>query len=103
MESKWLYIKVAENENDQETIELPIEPQGYLLMSTLNAQFPGACGLNCKTEFSWRGYKFVVLKQKNAKFDPILEFELLRIDYTHLLMNGGLIFIILLIQKVFYL
>lgn len=52
-----LFIKVAENENDEESIELPIEPQGYLLMSTLIAQFPGACGLKFKTEnFSWRGY-----------------------------------------------
>ena len=54
-----LFIKVAENENDEETIELPVEPQGYLLMSTLIAQFPGACGLKFKTEnFSWRGYEF---------------------------------------------
>jgi hypothetical protein len=55
-----LFIKVAENENDEETIELPVEPQGYLLMSTLIAQFPGACGLKFKTEnFSWRGYVLV--------------------------------------------
>lgn len=50
-----LFIKVSEAEGEEE-IELPIEPQGYLLMSTLTAQFPGACGLKFKNESSWRGY-----------------------------------------------
>jgi hypothetical protein len=53
-----LFIKVADTNNDQneETVEIPVETQGYILMSTLIAQFPGACGLKFKTEkSSWRG------------------------------------------------
>lgn len=38
------YIQVAEEENE-EPIELPSEEDGTLLLSTLAAQFPGACGL----------------------------------------------------------
>ncbi|CAI9735501.1 TAR DNA-binding 43-like [Octopus vulgaris] len=38
------YIQVAEDENS-ELIEIPIELDGTLLLSTLSAQFPGACGL----------------------------------------------------------
>lgn len=52
---KMMFAKVSETEND-EIIEIPIEPQGYILMSTLTAQFPGACGLKFKTsEQLWRG------------------------------------------------
>ena len=39
------YIQVAEEETAEETIELPVEPDGTLLLTTLSAQFPGACGL----------------------------------------------------------
>jgi TAR DNA-binding protein 43 len=53
---KIMFAKVSESEND-EIIEIPIEPPGYILMSTLTAQFPGACGLKFKTtEQLWRGY-----------------------------------------------
>jgi TAR DNA-binding protein 43 len=53
-----LFVKVSDSEND-ESVEVPVEPQGFILMSTLTAQFPGACGLKFKTEqFSWRGYVF---------------------------------------------
>ena len=38
------YIQVAEEEHE-EPIELPSEEDGTLLLSTLAAQFPGACGL----------------------------------------------------------
>lgn len=38
------YIQVCEEEND-EPIEIPTEDDGTLLLSTLVAQFPGACGL----------------------------------------------------------
>lgn len=38
------YIQVCEEEND-EPIEIPCEEDGTLLLSTLVAQFPGACGL----------------------------------------------------------
>ena len=51
-----LFVKVSDSEND-ESVEIPVEPQGHILMSTLTTQFPGACGLKFKTEqFSWRGY-----------------------------------------------
>ena len=38
------YIHVAENE-EEEPMEIPSEDDGTLLLSTLNAQFPGSCGL----------------------------------------------------------
>ncbi|KAL5015406.1 hypothetical protein ScPMuIL_009676 [Solemya velum] len=38
------YIQVAEDEDD-EPMEVPSEDDGTLLLSTLSAQFPGACGL----------------------------------------------------------
>ena len=38
------YVIVTEDENEQ-PIELPAEPDGTLLLSTLAAQFTGACGL----------------------------------------------------------
>ncbi|XP_060574695.1 TAR DNA-binding protein 43-like [Ruditapes philippinarum] len=38
------YIQVAEDENE-ESMEVPLEEDGTLLLSTLNAQFPGSCGL----------------------------------------------------------
>lgn len=51
-----LFVKVSDSENE-ESVEVPVEPQGFILMSTLTAQFPGACGLKFKTEqFSWRGF-----------------------------------------------
>ncbi|KAL5021425.1 hypothetical protein ScPMuIL_000580 [Solemya velum] len=38
------YIQVTEDENE-EPIEIPSEEDGTLLLTTLSAQFPGACGL----------------------------------------------------------
>lgn len=38
------YIQVAEEEGE-EPMEVPSEEDGTLLLSTLSAQFPGACGL----------------------------------------------------------
>lgn len=38
------YLQVAEKEDD-EPVEIPSEDDGTLLLSTLAAQFPGACGL----------------------------------------------------------
>lgn len=38
------YVQVAEEEGE-ETIELPTEEDGTLLLSTLQAQFPGTSGL----------------------------------------------------------
>ncbi|KPI93438.1 TAR DNA-binding protein 43 [Papilio xuthus] len=39
------YIKVGEDEDDINAVEIPCEHDGTLLLSTLVAQFPGACGL----------------------------------------------------------
>jgi hypothetical protein len=56
MKSGMLFVKVSETENQEESVEIPVESQGYILMSTLTAQFPGACGLKFKTEqATWRG------------------------------------------------
>lgn len=38
------YVQVVEEEGE-EPIELPVEDDGTLLLSTLQAQFPGTCGL----------------------------------------------------------
>ena len=38
------YLSVAEDENE-DSMEVPLEEDGNLLLSTLTAQFPGACGL----------------------------------------------------------
>ena len=42
------YIQVAEHENE-EAIELPTESDGCLLLATLAAQFPDACGLKFRS------------------------------------------------------
>uniref|UniRef100_A0A915HXT4 RRM domain-containing protein n=1 Tax=Romanomermis culicivorax TaxID=13658 RepID=A0A915HXT4_ROMCU len=42
------YIKVIDEEND-EPIEIPIENDGLLLLSTLAAQYPGASGIKFRT------------------------------------------------------
>ena len=39
------YIQVVEELTDDEAIELPVEPDGTMLLSTLTAQFPCASGL----------------------------------------------------------
>lgn len=39
-----VYIQVAENE-DEYSIELPCEPDGAMLLSTVTSQFPGASGI----------------------------------------------------------
>lgn len=38
------FLQVSEEEGE-EPIELPVEEDGTLLLSTLQAQFPGTCGL----------------------------------------------------------
>eukprot|EP00095_Tigriopus_kingsejongensis_P010954 maker-scaffold129_size324999-snap-gene-1.19 protein:Tk10954 transcript:maker-scaffold129_size324999-snap-gene-1.19-mRNA-1 annotation:"tar dna-binding protein 43" len=52
------YITVAEEEGD-EPIELPSEEDATLLLTTLSAQFPGACGLKFRNPetHSWRGVR----------------------------------------------
>ncbi|XP_072035788.1 TAR DNA-binding protein 43-like isoform X2 [Amphiura filiformis] len=39
------YVRIVEEEADDEPIELPSEEDGTMLLSTLTAQFPGASGL----------------------------------------------------------
>ncbi|XP_041974183.1 TAR DNA-binding protein 43-like [Aricia agestis] len=39
------YIRVSDDEDDSNAIEIPCEHDGTLLLSTLVAQFPGSCGL----------------------------------------------------------
>lgn len=39
-----MYIRVAEDENE-EPMEIPSEDDGTVLLSSVSAQFPGACGL----------------------------------------------------------
>ncbi|XP_076318425.1 TAR DNA-binding protein 43-like isoform X2 [Tachypleus tridentatus] len=54
------YILVSEDEND-ESIELPCEEDGTLLLSTLSAQYPGASGLKYRNPDSGalRGVRLV--------------------------------------------
>ncbi|XP_043209157.1 TAR DNA-binding protein 43-like isoform X3 [Amphibalanus amphitrite] len=53
------FIQVADEENE-EPIEIPVEEDGTLLLSTLAAQFPGACGLKYRSETrSLRGVRLL--------------------------------------------
>uniref|UniRef100_A0A8C5I5P9 TAR DNA-binding protein 43 n=1 Tax=Gouania willdenowi TaxID=441366 RepID=A0A8C5I5P9_GOUWI len=55
-----LYIRVAEDENE-EPMEIPSEDDGTVLLSSVAAQFPGACGLRYKNPESqcMRGVRLV--------------------------------------------
>ncbi|KAM6976678.1 TAR DNA binding protein, like isoform 1-T1 [Aplochiton taeniatus] len=55
-----LYIRVAEDENE-EPMEIPSEDDGTVLLSTVAAQFPGACGLRYRSPVSqcMRGVRLV--------------------------------------------
>ncbi|XP_074625365.1 TAR DNA-binding protein 43-like isoform X1 [Acropora palmata] len=54
------YVRVTEDESIP-AIELPTESDGAILLSTLQAQFPGACGLRYKNPEtdSWRGIRLI--------------------------------------------
>ena len=54
------YVRVTEDES-LPAIELPTEADGAILLSTLQAQFPGACGLRYKNPEtdSWRGIRLL--------------------------------------------
>lgn len=54
------YVRVTEDES-LPAIELPTESDGAILLSTLQAQFPGACGLRYKNPEtdSWRGIRLL--------------------------------------------
>lgn len=59
------YVKVAEEEGE-EPIELPLEDDSTLLLSTLTAQFPGTSGLKFRTESNtFRGVRLA-----DVKFHP---------------------------------
>lgn len=55
-----MYIRVAEEENE-EPMEIPSEDDGTVLLSTVSAQFPGACGLRYRSPISqcMRGVRLV--------------------------------------------
>ena len=55
-----LYIRVAEDENE-EPMEIPSEDDGTVLLSSVAAQFPGACGLRYRNPESqcMRGVRLV--------------------------------------------
>ncbi|XP_041377888.1 TAR DNA-binding protein 43-like isoform X2 [Gigantopelta aegis] len=76
------YIQVAEEEGD-EPMEVPVEDDGTLLLTTLAAQFPGSCGLKYRNPDSgsmrgirlsdgrlyppdcdWGGYVFIAVFPK---------------------------------------
>lgn len=54
------YIRVAEDENE-EPMEIPSEEDGTVLLSSVAAQFPGACGLRYRSPVSqcMRGVRIV--------------------------------------------
>ncbi|XP_021379215.1 TAR DNA-binding protein 43-like isoform X2 [Mizuhopecten yessoensis] len=54
------YISVSENESD-EAVEIPREEDGTLLLSTLSAQYPGACGLKFRNPATgnFRGVRLI--------------------------------------------
>ena len=53
------YVKICEDESGSGAVEVPSELDGTLLLSTIQAQCPGACGLRYKYEESnsWRGVR----------------------------------------------
>lgn len=55
-----VYVRVAEEENE-EPMEIPSEDDGTVLLSTVSAQFPGACGLRFRSPVSqcMRGVRIV--------------------------------------------
>jgi len=56
-----IFIKVGESENESEPIELPVEKDNTIFLSSLCAQFPGACGIKYRNSQShtMRGVKLV--------------------------------------------
>ena len=54
------YIRVAEDEHvPEDAIELPSDEDGTILLSTIQAQFPGGTGLRFRNEETqtWRGVR----------------------------------------------
>ncbi|KPP64664.1 TAR DNA-binding protein 43-like [Scleropages formosus] len=73
-----LYIRVAEDENE-EPMEIPSEDDGTVLLSTVAAQFPGACGLRYRSPCVFGGRRLEarkwplasVLEDNKRKMDEI--------------------------------
>lgn len=86
-EDLFQYIRVSEDEDDSNAVEIPCEMDGTLLLSTLVAQFPGASGLKYRhpdtksvrgirlsdgklhppTEAGWGRYLYVCVFPKENK------------------------------------
>jgi len=56
-----IYIKVTDDENSTEPMELPLESDRTVFLSSITAQFPGACGLKYRSPDTqtMRGLKLV--------------------------------------------
>ena len=52
------FIRVVEKEGSEQVMELPVENNGTMLLTTIQAQFPRAIGLKYKSESgAWRGVR----------------------------------------------
>lgn len=49
-----MFIKVYA-ENFGQVVEILVEPEGHVLLGSITAKFPGACGLRYKAGDVWRG------------------------------------------------
>ncbi|XP_064423881.1 TAR DNA-binding protein 43 isoform X2 [Latimeria chalumnae] len=71
------YIRVAEDENE-EPMEIPSEDDGTVLLSTVTAQFPGACGLRYRNPVTqcMRGVRLVegILHSPEAGWGNLIYF-----------------------------
>lgn len=96
----YLYIRVAEDENE-EPMEIPSEDDGTVLLSSVAAQFPGACGLRYRNpetqclrgvrllegvlyapENDWGNLVYIVNYPKGETgFGDGLDFNCLKLDY----------------------
>ena len=82
------YVCVAEDEND-EGIEIPVDQDGTILLSTIAAQFHSACGIKYRAESgkfravplvdghfqaleNWEDYKYIVVYPKGLGFYEII-------------------------------
>ena len=56
---QFVYIQVADEDDPKEAIEMPSEDDGTLLLTTIQAQYPGATGLRYKNELTgcWRALR----------------------------------------------
>lgn len=66
------YVRVVEDEScPDQAIEIPTEPDGTLLLSNIQGQFPGACGLRYRSHDtnSLRGVRLA----ENVLYPPFEE------------------------------